>query len=95
MIELTDIKPLTDFLRNSKAHISDLKETGRPEVLTVNGEAAVVVQDAESYQRLVALSQQALDDARLDAALKALREGERGISSSEARALVLSKLKKG
>ena len=59
-------------------------------MLTVNGEAAVVVQDAESYQRLVALSQQALDDARLDAALKALREGERGISSCEARAQVLA-----
>lgn len=92
MIELTDIKPLTDFLRNHKEHISALKESKRPEVLTVNGEAAVVVQDAESYQELVNLTQQALDDARLLKALEDLRNGEQGISVAEARQAILSKL---
>jgi hypothetical protein len=32
-----------------------LKQTGRPEVLTVNGRAELVVQDAASYQKLLEL----------------------------------------
>jgi hypothetical protein len=91
MIQLTDIKPLTDFLRNSKAHIAGLKDTGRPELLTVNGEAAVVVQDANSYQELLSLAAQARDDERLHTALEALRKGEKGIPSDEALAKLRSK----
>jgi len=30
-----------------------LKKTGQPVVLTVNGKAEIVVQDAESYQKLL------------------------------------------
>jgi hypothetical protein len=37
MIDLKDILPLTEFNRNSKSHIRRLKESGKPEVLTVNG----------------------------------------------------------
>ena len=53
MIRTQNIHSLTDFLRNAKAHIQNLKETKEPEVLTVNGKAEVVVQDAESYQAMV------------------------------------------
>jgi len=53
MIDLRNIRPLSDFQRNAKAHIKRLKRTGKPEVLTVNGEAQVVVQDAASYQKLL------------------------------------------
>jgi hypothetical protein len=38
-----------------------LKKTKRPMVLTVNGKAAAVVQDAEAYQRLLDIA--ALADA--------------------------------
>ncbi len=55
MIQLQDIYSLTDFQRNEKEHVERLKATARPEVLTVNGKAEVVVQDAESYQRLLDL----------------------------------------
>ncbi len=58
-MNLTDIHSLTDFQRNVKTHLEHLKKTGRPEILTVNGKAAVVVQDAESYQRLLDLVEQA------------------------------------
>ncbi len=58
-MNLTDIHSLTDFQRNVKAHLKHLKETGRPEILTVNGKAALVVQDAESYQQLLDLVEQA------------------------------------
>jgi PHD/YefM family antitoxin component YafN of YafNO toxin-antitoxin module len=50
MLHTSEIHSLTDFLRNHKAHVTRLKETQAPEVLTVNGKAEVVVQDAASYQ---------------------------------------------
>jgi PHD/YefM family antitoxin component YafN of YafNO toxin-antitoxin module len=53
MVQLSDIHSLTDFLRNHKEHIDRLRKAGRPEVLTVNGKAALVVQDAKSYQKLL------------------------------------------
>jgi PHD/YefM family antitoxin component YafN of YafNO toxin-antitoxin module len=33
--------------------VRQLKKTGQPVVLTVNGKAALVIQDAESYQKLL------------------------------------------
>jgi PHD/YefM family antitoxin component YafN of YafNO toxin-antitoxin module len=53
MIRPEDIGSLTDFSRNTKAHLKRLKRTGRPELLTVNGKAEVVVQNASAYQRLI------------------------------------------
>ena len=53
MIQFKDIHPLTDFLRNHREHIDRLKKAGRPELLTVNGKAELVVQDAESYQEIL------------------------------------------
>jgi PHD/YefM family antitoxin component YafN of YafNO toxin-antitoxin module len=53
MLDTREIHSLTDFLRNHKAHVARLKETKAPEVLTVNGKAEVVVQDAASYQSML------------------------------------------
>jgi len=53
MIRLEDIGSLTDFSRNTKAHLKRLRRTGRPELLTVNGKAEVVIQNASAYQRLI------------------------------------------
>lgn len=54
MIDITsDIQPLTTFRRASGQFMKQLKKTKRPVVLTVNGKAAAVVQDAEAYQRLL------------------------------------------
>ena len=52
MLDTREIHSLTDFLRNHKAHVKRLKKTQAPELLTVNGKAAVVVQDATSYQQM-------------------------------------------
>jgi len=67
MIDLKQVHSLTDFSRNAKTHVKRLKKTGRPEVLTVNGHAEVVVQSAESYQQL-------LDDAELAHSLRVVRK---------------------
>lgn len=53
MIDVRDIHSLSSFQRNTREHIRHLKRTRRPEVLTVNGKAELVVQDAEAYQDLV------------------------------------------
>jgi len=53
MLETREIHPLTDFLRNHKAHMSRLKKTRKPEVLTVNGRAEIVMIDADSYDDLM------------------------------------------
>lgn len=54
-----DIQALTTFRNNSAAFLQQLKKTKRPVVLTVNGKAAAVVQDAEAYQHLLDLAAQA------------------------------------
>jgi prevent-host-death family protein len=59
MVHLKDIQSLTEFQRNTRESIARLKKTGRPAVLTVNGEAEVVVQDAASYERLLARAEEA------------------------------------
>jgi PHD/YefM family antitoxin component YafN of YafNO toxin-antitoxin module len=39
--------------------VQQIKTTGEPIVLTINGKAALVVQDSESYQRLLDLTEEA------------------------------------
>lgn len=54
MLDLTkDIQSLTTFRRQSDDFLKQLKKTKRPVVLTVNGKAAAIVQDAAAYQRLL------------------------------------------
>ena len=54
MIDLSrDIRSLTDFKRNTNDFIKQMKQTKSPLVLTVNGKAELVVQDAASYQAML------------------------------------------
>ena len=53
MVDTPEIHSLTDFLRNHEAHVARLRLTQAPEVLTVDGRAEVVVQDAASYQSML------------------------------------------
>ncbi|MGJ3248540.1 MAG: type II toxin-antitoxin system Phd/YefM family antitoxin [Elainellaceae cyanobacterium] len=50
MVHVNHIHSLTDFRRNSKEYIEQLKQSKQPMVLTVNGEATIVVQDADAFQ---------------------------------------------
>jgi len=83
MPKTTSIKPLSDFVRNTKAHIEALKASREPRILTVNGEAAIVVQDAASYEEMAALADQARQDARLQAAMEYFRNGGKGIKAGD------------
>lgn len=54
MLDITnDIRSLSDFKRNTSELLNRLRKTGNPLVLTINGNAEVVVQDAEAYQELL------------------------------------------
>ena len=68
-----DIQPLTYFRRQSADVVKRLKATRRPMILTINGKAELVVQDAASYQRLLDIAAQA--DAR-----EGIRQGMEDIS---------------
>jgi prevent-host-death family protein len=60
VLDLTkDIQPLTTFRRRSGDFLKQIKKSKRPVVLTVNGKAAAVVQDAEAYQRLLDIAARA------------------------------------
>jgi prevent-host-death family protein len=48
-----DIQSLSTFKRDTAKLMRQMRKTKEPMVLTVNGRAALVVQDAESYQQLL------------------------------------------
>ena len=53
MFHLSDVRPLSDFKRSQAELLQHLKTTRRPLLLTLNGRAEVVIQDAASYQMLL------------------------------------------
>jgi len=54
MLDLAnDIRSLSDFKRNTVELLDRLRKTRHPLVLTINGKAELVVQDAEAYQALL------------------------------------------
>ena len=79
MLDITkDIQSLTNFRRRSGQFLKEMKKSKRPVVLTVNGKAAAVVQDAESYQRL-------LDSAARADIYEAIRQGLDDVSHARSR----------
>jgi prevent-host-death family protein len=74
-----DIQPMTTFRNRSAEIMRHLRETGRPVVLTVNGKAAAVVQDAAAYQRLLDLAAEA-------SAAEGIRQGLADADHGRARA---------
>jgi prevent-host-death family protein len=67
-----DIQSLSHFKRNTAQVMKAMRKSGSPVVLTVNGKAEVVVQDAAAYQRLMVSAARAemmefLREAKADA----------------------------
>jgi prevent-host-death family protein len=71
----SDIQSLTDFKRRTADFIEQIKETGHPLVLTVNGKAELVVQDAASYQKLMELKDRAETVEALRKSLESVHNG--------------------
>jgi PHD/YefM family antitoxin component YafN of YafNO toxin-antitoxin module len=90
MIDLREVRSVTEFQRNIKDYVGRLKKKKVPLVLTVNGRAELVVQDTGSYQQLL----DRLDRAEAVAAIrKGMKEFERseGMSLDEAEARLRKK----
>ena len=77
------IGSLTEFARNTRAQVDELKETNQPRVLTQNGEAAAVVLSVRAYEELTQLAYEREMDMRLAAALDDYAAGERGTDAEE------------
>jgi prevent-host-death family protein len=71
-----DIHPLTEFKRETSKFIKQLKETGEPVVLTINGKAELVVQDAASYQKLLEAKERIEAIAGIRRGLEEMKRGE-------------------
>jgi hypothetical protein len=82
MIEVEDIYSLTSFQRDAKSHIKRLRKTKRAEVLTVNGKAAVIIQDPQSYQKLLNAVERAEAIEGIRQGLESMRAG-RGMPVDE------------
>lgn len=74
MIRPSDIHSVTTFTRNAKKLIEQVKESRKPIVLTVNGEAEVVIHPAETYEELQDIHR-AMVDASIARGLEDLNSG--------------------
>ena len=92
MVELTNIRSLSDFQRNTKKHLRRLKDTGKPEVLTVNGHAELVVQSAAAYQKLLELADTADSVQILKQRIAFAAAGDKGIPAKQVLAAVKNRL---
>ena len=72
----SDIDSLSNFKRNTPEFLRQLKETGHPVVLTINGKAELVVQDTASYQKLIELAERAERMDALKASLDDMKAGQ-------------------
>jgi prevent-host-death family protein len=70
-----DIQPMTTFRNHSAEIMQHLKDTKRPVVLTVNGKAAAVLQDAEAYQHLLNLAALASEEEAIRQGLEDVAQG--------------------
>ena len=76
MLDITkDIQSLTTFRRRSGDFMKQLKKSKRPVVLTVNGKAAAIVQDAKAYQRLLDIAARADEEEGIHQGLEDVKAG--------------------
>ena len=83
MIDLREVRSVTEFQRNIKDYVGRLKQKKTPLVLTVNGRAELVVQDAESYQEMLDRLERAEAAAAIRRGMEQAERGE-GIPLKEA-----------
>lgn len=80
MNQIHGVRPSTDSERTAAEALAELRRTGPPGVLTVNGKADLVVQDAKSFRQLLDLAE------RLET-IEAVREALASRDTSEGRSL--------
>jgi PHD/YefM family antitoxin component YafN of YafNO toxin-antitoxin module len=71
-----DINSLSNFKRNTPEFIRQLRKTGQPVVLTINGKAELVVQDTASYQKLLEVAERVEELEALREAVEEMKAGK-------------------
>lgn len=92
MIDLREVRSVTEFQRHVKEHVARLKKSKYPLVLTVNGRASLVVQNVESYQTMLERLERIETS---DAIRQGIDEFARGKGLPASRALKKLRLKHG
>jgi predicted methyltransferase MtxX (methanogen marker protein 4) len=92
MIDRKQVRSLSDFQRNAREHIRRLKKTGKPEVLTLNGQAEVVVQSADADQKLLDAVDMADSVETLRQRLAAADRGAKGVPAKQVMAEIKKRL---
>ncbi len=83
-----DIKPLSEFRANAATLVKQVKDTGRPLVITQHGKSSAILLDVKEYQALLDKIE-ILQDIQL--AEQQIVDGK-GVDHSKAKKLVLKKL---
>jgi prevent-host-death family protein len=76
MIDLREVRSVTDFQRHAKEYVGKLRDSRTPLVLTVNGRAELVVQDAASYQNLLNRLEELENVAAIRGGLDEMKRGK-------------------
>ena len=76
MIDLREIRSVTDFQKNIKSYVEKLKGSSTPIVLTVNGKAELVVQNADTYQELLNEVERARFVTAVNAGIQEMEAGQ-------------------
>lgn len=76
VIDPKSVNPLTDFNRNTKAFLTRLRKSGQPEMLTINGKAAVVIQDAAAYSEMLHRLEQAYFNEAVQVGIEQMEAGK-------------------
>ena len=84
MISLDNIHSFTDFQRNAKGYATEIRDRKEPIVLTINGEAALIVHEASAFQAMVSHLQQVEEELQQVKLEMLQREIELGLSQIEA-----------
>ncbi len=94
MFKTEDICSMSEFVRNARSHADRLRQTQRPEVLTLNGAAELVVQNAEAYQTILDRMDELETLAALNEAAAEIDRGE-GAPAEQALARLRQRLDVG
>jgi len=85
-----DVRRLDEFQMHADEILKRVKETGSPLLLTVDGKAELVIQDAEAYSRLLDLLDRAEAIQGIQRGIEEMERGE-GLPAAAAFAAIRRK----
>ncbi len=75
-LQMDDIIPISDFVRNASAHAARIRKTKRAEILTQHGRPSLAVMPAEEYETLMVAKDYLDTIEAIRIGLKAADDGE-------------------